>query len=94
LAPGGSLTTLGYAASRKTTIDVTNLIWKDASIKSFMLFSQPVSAWAEAWATITELLTSGQIKPIVAKTFPLEDAAEALRYLVEGRPFGRVLLTI
>ncbi len=26
--------------------------------------------------------------------FPLEDAAEALRYLVEGRPFGRVLLTI
>jgi len=35
LAPGGSLTTLGYAASRKTTIDVTDLIWKGASIKSF-----------------------------------------------------------
>jgi NADPH:quinone reductase len=73
---------------------VTNLIWKGASIKSFMLFSQPVSAWAEAWTTITELLKSGQVKPIVAKTFPLEGAAEALRYLVEGRPFGRVLLTI
>jgi hypothetical protein len=28
-------------------------------------------------------------KPIVAKTFP-----DALRYLVEGRPFGRVVLTI
>ena len=94
LAPGGSLTTLGYVASRKTTIDVTNLIWKGASIKSFMLFSQSVSAWAEAWTTITELLKSGQVKPIVAKTFPLEGAAEALRYLVEGRPFGRVLLTI
>jgi NADPH2:quinone reductase len=93
LAPGGSLTTLGYAASRKTTIDVTNLIWKGASIKSFSLFSQPVSARAEAWTTITELLKSGQVKPIVAKTFPLEGAAEALRYLVEGRPFGRVLLT-
>src|SRR5258708_5153353 len=94
LAPGGSLTTLGYVASRKTTIDVTHLIWKRASIKSFSLFAQPVSAWAEAWTTITELLKSGQVKPIVAKTFPLEDAAEALRYLVEGRPFGRVLLTI
>ena len=45
LAPGGSLTTLGYVASRKTTIDVTNLIWKRAGIKSFSLFSQPVSAW-------------------------------------------------
>jgi NADPH2:quinone reductase len=93
LAPGGSLTTLGYAASRKATIDVTNLIWKGASIKSFSLFSQPASVVAEAWTTITGLLKSGQIKPIVAKTFPLEDAAEALRYLVEGRPFGRVLVT-
>src|SRR6202022_2399976 len=68
LAPGGNLTTLGYAASRKTTIDVTNLIWKRASIKSFSLFAQPVSAWTEAWTTITELLKSGQIKPIVAQT--------------------------
>lgn len=93
LAPGGSLTTLGYAANRRSTIDVTNLIWKGASIKSFLLFSQ-VSAWAEAWVKITELLEQGRIKPIVAKTFPLESAAEALRHLVEDRPFGRVLLKI
>ena len=26
---------------------------------------------------------------MVAKTFPLADGAEALRYLIEGRPFGR-----
>jgi NADPH2:quinone reductase len=39
-------------------------------------------------------LESGAIEPIVANTFPLEEAAEALRYLVEGRPFGRVVLTI
>src|ERR1700722_9459559 len=93
LARGGSLTTLGYAASRKTTIDVTNLIWKDASIKSFSLFAQPASTLEAAWTTISELLRSGQVKPIVAKTFPLESTAEALRYLVESRPFGRVLVT-
>jgi NADPH2:quinone reductase len=38
LALDGSLTTLGYAAGRKATIDVTNLIWQRASIKSFILF--------------------------------------------------------
>ena len=32
LALGGSLTTLGYAAGRRSTIDVTDLIWKRASI--------------------------------------------------------------
>ena len=87
------LTTLGYAASRRTTIDVTNLIWKAASIKSFSLFAQPASVLAETWNTLTELLGSDRVKPIVAKTFPLEAAAEAIRYLVEGRPFGRVLVT-
>ena len=91
LAPGGSLTTLGYAADRKATIDVTNLIWKQASIRSFILFAQPQ---ADAWKVIVSLLQSGAIKPIVAKTFPLAKAADALRYLVEGRPFGRVVLTI
>jgi NADPH2:quinone reductase len=30
LAMGGSLTTLGYAARRKSTIDVTDIIWKRA----------------------------------------------------------------
>jgi NADPH:quinone reductase len=91
LALGGSLTTLGYAADRKATIDVTDLIWKRASIKSFILFAQPQ---ADAWNAIVPLLQSGAIKPIVAKTFPLAEAAQALRYLVEGRPFGRVVLTI
>src|SRR5258706_963973 len=94
LAPGGSLTTLGYSGGRKTTIDVTNLILQQSSIKSFILFAQPQAAFVNAWNTIVSLLGSGAIKPIVAKTFPLAKAADALRYLVEGRPFGRVVLTI
>ena len=51
-------------------------------------------AWINAWSAIVSLLQSGAIKPIVAKVFPLAEAAEALRYLVEDRPFGRVVLTI
>jgi NADPH2:quinone reductase len=93
LAPEGSLTTLGYSASRKTTIDVTNLIVPQASIRSLNMFLQPQAAVTDAWKVIVSLLKSGAIKPIVAKTFPLAEAADALRYLVEGRPFGRVVLT-
>jgi NADPH:quinone reductase len=94
LAFEGSLTTLGYSASRQTTIDVTNLIVPQASIRSLNMFTQPKAVVSEAWAVIASLLKSGAVKPIVAKSFPLPDAAEALRYLVEGRPFGRVILTI
>jgi NADPH2:quinone reductase len=94
LALGGSLTTLGYSASRKTTIDVTDLIVPQASIRSLNMFLQPQAAVTDAWNVIVSLLKSGAIKPIVAKTFPLTEAGDALRYLVEGRPFGRVVLTI
>ena len=85
---------MGYSAGRKATIDVTDLIWKRANINRFSLFSQTSEAWRTAWSVIFPLLQSGAVKPIVAKTFPLTEAADALRYLVEGRPFGRVVLTI
>jgi len=94
LAIEGSLTTLGYSASRKTTIDVTDLIVPQAGIRSLNMFLQPKAAITDAWKVIVSLLKSGAIKPIVAKTFPLAEAAEALRYLVEGRPFGRLVLTV
>jgi NADPH2:quinone reductase len=94
LALGGSLTTLGYSASRKTTIDVTDLIVPQATMRGLNMFLQPQATVTDAWKTIVSLLQSGAIKPIVAKTFSLAEAAEALRFLVEDRPFGRVVLTV
>jgi NADPH:quinone reductase len=94
LALEGRLITLGYSASRQTTIDVTNLIVPQASIRGLNMFAQPKAAITNAWKVIVSLLKAGAIKPIVAKTFPLLEAAAALRYLVEGRPFGKVVLTI
>jgi hypothetical protein len=40
--------------------------------------------------TIIRLL----VVSIDINNLPLAEAAEALRYLVEGRPFGRVVLTV
>jgi NADPH:quinone reductase len=92
LALHGVLTSLGYSAGRKTTIDVTDLIWKRARMSGFMLAAQSHAIRVAAWATILPLLTSGTVKPIVESTYKLEDAAEALRHLIEDRPFGRVVL--
>src|SRR5258708_2994110 len=94
LAAEGTLTTVAYPASRTTTIDVINLIVPQASIRGLNMFARPPAAVADAWNVIVSLLKSGAIKPIVAKTFPLAEAADALRYLIDGRPFGRVVLTI
>jgi NADPH2:quinone reductase len=92
LAPGGVLTTLGYSAGRKTTIDLTDLIWKRASMVGFSLFAQPPTAIATAWQAIIPLLVSGTVKPIVERVYTLGEAGEALRHLIEDRPFGKVVL--
>ena len=52
LASEGRVITLGYSASRKTTIDVTNLIVPQASIRGLNMFAQPKAAITDAWKVI------------------------------------------
>lgn len=41
---------------------------------------------------LAELLQDGRLKPIIDRCYPLEETAEALRYLANGRPRGKVLI--
>jgi NADPH2:quinone reductase len=92
LGIGGVLITLGYSAGRETTIDVTDLIWKRARMAGFSLFAQSPIAIADAWRNIIPLIVSGSVKPLVERVYPLSEAGEALRHLIEDRPFGKVIL--
>jgi NADPH2:quinone reductase len=92
LGLGGVLITLGYSAGRKTTIDVTDLIWKRARMAGFSLFAQSPAAIAAAWREVIPLVVSGSVKPIVEQVYRLSEAREALRHLIEDRPFGKVVL--
>ncbi|SOE97032.1 NADPH2:quinone reductase [Burkholderia sp. D7] len=92
LSLGGVLITLGYSAGRKTTIDVTDLIWKRARMEGFSLFAQSPATIATAWQDIIPLVVGGSVKPIVERIFPFAEAGEALRHLIEDRPFGKVVL--
>jgi NADPH:quinone reductase len=92
LGPGGVLITLGYSAGRKTTIDVTDLIWKRARMAGFSLFAQSPAAIAAAWRDVIPLIVSGTVKPIVERVYRLSEAGEALRHLIEDRPFGKIVL--
>jgi NADPH2:quinone reductase len=93
LAADGVLITLGYSAGRKTTIDVTDLIWKRARMAGFSLFAQSPAAIAAAWREILPLILSGSVTPMVERVYPFREAAAALRHLIEDRPFGKVVLT-
>lgn len=44
-------------------------------------------------AVLRELLAAGKITPVIDRTYPLNEASEAIRYLIEGEPEGRVIIT-
>ena len=43
---------------------------------------------------LRKLLEAGTIRPVVDKTFPLEEVPAAIRYLREGRACGKVVIAI
>jgi len=43
---------------------------------------------------VTDGLTDGSLKPIIAKTFPLEEIVEAHRYLESNQQIGKVVVTV
>ena len=49
---------------------------------------------AESMAYLAELLKSGELTPMIDRTFPLEQVPDAIRYLVDGAPVGRLVITI
>jgi len=51
-------------------------------------------AHGEQLATITELLESGRIKPVVDRVFPFLETNEAMAYLESGRARGKIVVTL
>lgn len=43
---------------------------------------------------ISGLIESGQVAPVIDRTFPLGEAPEAIRYMTEGRARGKVVISV
>ena len=44
--------------------------------------------------TVRVLLEPGGITPIVSHTYPLAEVPDAIRYMVEGNPVGRIVISV
>jgi NADPH:quinone reductase len=100
LSPGGRVIMMGYPGGTDLTVNALTLIWSalgvngSTSVEGFNIYFQPAEAYTAAWGTILPLLAAGRVKPAVARTYPLDEAAAATRHAIEDRPFGKVVLTM
>lgn len=44
--------------------------------------------------TLADLLTTGQVTPVIDRTYALDEAADALRYVAAGHTRGKVVITL
>ena len=84
---GGRLVVLGYAYGQPLTVDSADLIYGQWSI----LGSR--ASTLQDVVEVARLVEQGLLKPVVSERFALEKANEALAFLRESSPVGRVVLT-
>lgn len=94
LAFGGTVVVAGYAGGREAEVNVTDIIWKAATIRGFTFRLFTPQTVAAANAALLGFLKEGALHPTIDRVFPLSEAADAVRHLIENRPFGRVLMDV
>jgi NADPH2:quinone reductase len=92
LAKNGILVGIGYSAGTEFTAKMTDFVWKGIQMRGQSLSSYPDRhKQKNALDVLIPLLAAGKIKPTVAKVFAVDQIAEAHRYMIEDRPFGKVV---
>lgn len=43
---------------------------------------------------LSELIEAGKVTPVVDRTFDLVESPDAVRYLAEGHPAGKIVVTV
>lgn len=92
----GRMIVVGLTAGRMAEIDLGTVLRKRLHIVGTSLRMRPLEekiAAARAFdRDVSGLLASGRIRPVIDRVFPLEEAAEAHRYMESDRNFGKLLL--
>ena len=69
-----------------------NLLPNGKKIKGYGTHRLGVELFVEDWGALFKLLEEGQIKPVIARRFALEDVVEANELLESGQVTGNVVL--
>jgi putative PIG3 family NAD(P)H quinone oxidoreductase len=96
LALEGRLVVIGFQGGSRAEMDLRKLFLKRAALFSASLRARPVAEKTTICAEVAEhvwpLVADGTIRPVVGRTMPLAEAAEAHRLMESGASTGKIVL--
>ncbi|MFF9339127.1 NAD(P)H-quinone oxidoreductase [Streptomyces sp. NPDC014773] len=96
LAVSGRLVVIGLQGGVKAELNLGALLAKRAAVMATTLRARPLEEKAAIVAAVREhvwpLVEGGTVRPVVDRTLPMPEAAEAHRVLESGAHVGKVLL--
>jgi NADPH2:quinone reductase len=98
LADDGRIGLIALLGGAKASIDLGQVLRRRLSISGSTLRPRPVAfkaaIAAQLRATVWPLLEAGKIKPVIFRTFPLEQAAQAHALMESSAHVGKIMLQI
>ncbi|WP_051793084.1 zinc-binding dehydrogenase [Amycolatopsis jejuensis] len=88
LRSGGRMVTLGATTGPDVAMSLRELFFRQISVLGTSMGS------AREFHQMVTLVTEHRIRPVVHRTFPLEQGPRALAELAEGDQFGKLVITI
>jgi NADPH:quinone reductase len=79
---------LGMVGGLKCPIDVSKLMFKEVTLKGLVEFYADEAETTGAWS----MAHHGIVRPIIAKTWPLAQLADAQRQMERGEFFGKIVV--
>ena len=90
LAKGGRVVIIGSRGP--VEIDPRNTMQRDADVRGMTLPNTPPAELASIHAALVAGLENGTLRPVIGKEFPLSDAAQAHRAVMESGALGKIVL--
>jgi NADPH:quinone reductase-like Zn-dependent oxidoreductase len=81
-----------FDAARKVSASRCKAILKQGG--AFLTVASPTTEKAENLVLLKELIEAGEIRPVIDRRYPLEQIAEAHRYVDGGHKVGNVVITV
>jgi NADPH:quinone reductase-like Zn-dependent oxidoreductase len=98
LAVEGRLVQIAFLKGSRVELDLMPLMQKRLTVTGSTLRPRPVAEKGAIAAALRQhvwpLLESGKVRPVIFKTFPLAEAAEAHRLMESSAHIGKIVLTI